>query len=267
MLLMEQTVKMGNKTYRIVDLSYKMYPGKMERYFEVEDFDVLGAEGVSKYHKGHKKTRSTESGKQQMAAVEGVRYFEQIVHLLDHVGTHIEMPLHYGGEWDCDTFPLEKLMLAPAAVVDVRHRVPAKPITRKDVRNVKTGDIALFYSGVVDKLMGPTEEGGMLEAWHASVENAPHLTQEVIDCLVEKKVVAVAADKWKGRCEYRRKDTGELVLNPTHQIWMKEHGIAIIESPANLHLLKKDRVLLTALPWPVPGLEACPLRLTALEEL
>lgn len=29
----------------------------------------------------------------------------------------------------------------------------------------------------------------------------------------------------------------------------------------NLHLLKKDRVLLTALPWPVPCLEACPVRL------
>ncbi len=33
---MEQTVKLGGKTYRIVDLSYKMHPGKMERYFEVE---------------------------------------------------------------------------------------------------------------------------------------------------------------------------------------------------------------------------------------
>jgi kynurenine formamidase len=36
---------------------------------------------------------------------------------------------------------------------------------------------------------------------------------------------------------------------------------------ANLDLLKKVRVLLTALPWPVPGLEACPVRLVALEEL
>jgi arylformamidase len=262
---MEKTVKMGDKTYRMVDLSYKMYPGKMERYFEVEDLDVLGAEGVSKYHKGHKKIRSTEAGKQQMAAAAGVRYFEQVVHLLDHVGTHIEMPLHYGGEGDCDTFPLEKLMLAPAAVIDVRHRVPGKEITRDDVRNVKTGDIALFYSGVVDNLLGPTEEG--LEAWHASAEISPRLTQEVIDDLVEKKVVCVAADRWKGRCEYHRKGTGELVVNPTHQIWMKENNIAIIESPANLHLLKKERVLLTALAWPVPGLEACPVRLIALEEM
>jgi arylformamidase len=264
---MEKTLKMGDNNYRIIDLSYKMYPGKMERYFEVEEFDVLGMEGVSKYHKGHEKTRSTEAGKQQMAAVAGVRYFEQVVHLLDHVGTHIEMPLHYGGEWDSDTFPLEKLMLAPAAVVDVRHRVPGKPITREDVSNVKTGDIALFYSGVVDNLNGPTEVGDLLEAWQASADNSPCLTQEVIDLMVEKKVVAVGADKWKGRCEYRRKDSGELVFNPTHQIWMKENGIAIIESPANLHLLKKDRVLLTALPWPVPGLEACPVRLVALEEL
>jgi hypothetical protein len=45
-LLMEKTVKMGDKNYRIVDLSYKMYPGKMERYFEVEEFDVLGGRQI-----------------------------------------------------------------------------------------------------------------------------------------------------------------------------------------------------------------------------
>ena len=263
----EKMLTLGNTTYRIVDLSYKMYPGKMERYFEVEDFDVLGDEGVAKYHKGHSRTRSTEEGQQKMASREGVRYFEQIMHLLDHVGTHIEMPLHYGGEGDSDTFPLEKLVLAPCAIVDVRHRVPGKPITREDLKDVKKGDIALFYSGVNDNLMGPTEVGGMLEQWQTRSETAPELTQEVIDELVERKVVAVGADSWKGRCEYRRKDTGELVWNPSHQILMNENGIPIIESPGNLHLLKKDRVLLICLPWPVPGLEACPVRLIALEEV
>ncbi len=263
----KKTLKLGDKTYRIVDLSYKMYPGKMERYFEIEDLDVLGDQGVSKYHKGHTRTRSTEEGKQQMAAVKGVRYFEQVMHLLDHVGTHIEMPLHYGGEEDSDSFPIEKLVLAPAAVVDIRHLVPGKPITKKDLKKVKKGDIVLLYSGVVDHLNGPSEIGGMLEQWETSAKKAPLLTQEAIDFFIEKKVVAIGPDKWQARCEYRRKDTGEQVGHPSHQILMKENGIAIIESPGNLHLLKKDRVLLIALPWPVPGLEACPLRLIALEEV
>ena len=263
----EMTRKIGNQTYRIVDLSYKMYPGKMERYFEVEDLDVLGAEGVSQYHKGHKRTRATEAGRQQMASVAGVRYFEQVIHMLDHVGTHIEMPLHYGGTWDSDSFPLESLVLAPTAIVDIRHLVPSKPITKTELGHVERGDIVLFHSGVADKLQGPTEVGGMLDQWQTCAEVSPVLTQEVIDCLVDLKVVAVGADKWKSRCEYRRKDTGELVSNPTHQIWMNENAIAIIESPANLHLLKKNRVLLSALAWPVPGLEACPVRLVALEEV
>ncbi len=188
------------------------------------------------------------------------------MHLLDHVGTHIEMPLHYGGEGDSDSFPIEKLVLAPTAVVDIRHLVPGKPITRKDLKKVKNGDVVLLYSGVVDELQGPLDIGGMPEKWESSAERAPQLTQEAIDFFIEKKVVAIGPDKWQGRCEYRRKDTGELVFNPTHQILMKENGLAIIESPANLKLLKKDRVLLIALPWPVPGLEACPLRLIALEE-
>ena len=58
----ELTKTIGNQTFRIVDLSYKMHPGMMERYFEIENIDVLGAEGVEKYHKGHKRTRSTEAG-------------------------------------------------------------------------------------------------------------------------------------------------------------------------------------------------------------
>jgi len=263
----EKTLQIGNSTYRIVDLSFKMYPGKMERYFELEDIDVLGDEGVTKYHKGHERARSTEEGKKGMAAKEGVRYFEQVLHMLDHVGTHIEMPLHYGGVWDCDSFPIEKLVLAPTAIVDVRHLVPRKPITEEDLRNVKSGDIVLFYSGVADDLMGPTEEGGMMDQWQTCGKDSAQLTQEAIDYLVEKKIVAIGADRWIGRCEYHRKDTGESVWHPSHQILMKENEIPIIESPANLHLLKKDRVLLIALPWPVPGLEACPLRLIALEEV
>ncbi len=45
-----------------------------------------------------------------------------------------------------------------------------------------------------------------------------------------------------------------------------ENDIPLIEYVTNLGALEKDRFLVFVLPWKVKGLEACPVRIIAIEE-
>jgi arylformamidase len=54
-------------------------------------------------------------------------------------------------------------------------------------------------------------------------------------------------------------------VQPCHYILM-EGGVIIIENITNLREIAKPEVELIALPLPLKGLEACPIRMVAIEE-
>ena len=51
---------------------------------------------------------------------------------------------------------------------------------------------------------------------------------------------------------------------PNHRL-LNEAGIPVLECLTNLTELRSQRVFLIALPWPVQGLDACPVRAIAIE--
>jgi kynurenine formamidase len=52
--------------------------------------------------------------------------------------------------------------------------------------------------------------------------------------------------------------------HPNHRL-LTHAGIPVLECLTNLVEIKKQRVFLIALPWPVVGLDACPVRAIAIE--
>jgi kynurenine formamidase len=52
--------------------------------------------------------------------------------------------------------------------------------------------------------------------------------------------------------------------HPNHRL-LTGAGVPVIECLTNLVELRQQRVFLIALPWPVVGLDACPVRAIAIE--
>lgn len=228
---------MGMIKGRIVDLSHKLYPGKEEYHLELE-------------------THFTDQLLPQYKRDSEVWYILQDVHMSSHCGTHIEFPYHHNRHgMDAGTFPLERL-IGDCHLLDFRHKqaggvATSEPVTQEELRRyadqIKPGDMVLFSFNCAQFYRTPRSH------------DRPYLTYEALEWLaLEKKIGLIGSDasgiELKG-----------VPNQPGHQLLM-DHEIPIIESAANLDQLSKSRFVLFALALCIEGLDACPVRLTAIEE-
>ncbi len=171
------------------------------------------------------------------------------VYLWSHVGTHVEAPLHFlsdGG--DTASLPITRLM-GPAIVLDFRHKQVNEPITLAEVQaagDVQVGDRVLFMTGRHTQYRTPTSH------------DRPYITEEAVRWLVEDRQINCLGTDSSGF------EVRGVSHHPNHRLTMHA-GIPIIECLANLTELRQPRVFLIALPWPVAGLDACPVRAIAIE--
>ena len=82
-------------------------------------------------------------------AVQGVN--KEIVEISTHTGTHCDAPYHFFADGKTiDQIPLETY-IAPAVVLDVRHKAPGSAIIPEDLRpalgDIAQGDVALLNTG------------------------------------------------------------------------------------------------------------------------
>jgi arylformamidase len=171
------------------------------------------------------------------------------VYLWSHVGTHVEAPLHYLAKGsDTAGIPIEKLM-GPAIVLDFRAKGLDEAITLGDVK--KAGSIE-----VGDRVMTMTGR-------HASYRTPqsherPYLTEEAVRWLVEDRKISCLGTDSSGY-EVRGVDH-----HPDHLL-ITGAEIPVLECLANLTELKSRRFFLIALPVPVVGLDAFPVRAIGIE--
>ena len=216
---------------RFVDLTHTLYPGKEEYKLELRTFQV--DELFPQYYRK-----------------KGDWYIMQEVHFLNHVGTHIESPLHHLKDGtDCSELPMNRLV-APAVILDFTHKIPDETIKLDEVKskagNIHAGDAVIFHTGRWQ--------------YYRDIDEShlrPYPTPEALEWLCNRGIVAVGIDctgiEVKGAKE-----------QPNHKILFK-HGIPLIENIANLNALQSQRVLLVALPLKISGLETSPIRLIAIE--
>ena len=141
-------------------------------------------------------------------------------------------------------------------LLDFTHKRPGdavtgEAVTLEEIRpyegEIKPGDMLLFNFDCAQFYGTPRSH------------DRPYLTYEAIEWLaLEKKIGLIGSDasgiEKKG-----------VPGQPGHQILM-DNQIPIIESATNLNLLRKRKFTLFVLALSVVGLDACPVRLIAVEE-
>lgn len=171
------------------------------------------------------------------------------VYLWSHVGTHIEAPLHFlsdGG--DTASLSIEQLM-GPAIVLDFRNKKVNEPISLTDVQaagDIQVGDRVLFMTGRHTQYR--TQQS----------HDRPYIAEEAVRWLIEDRKIKCLGTDSSG-FEVRGVDH-----NPDHRL-ICGAGVPVIECMSNLVELKRQRVFLIALPLPVVGLDASPVRAIAID--
>ena len=217
---------------RIIDLSHDMWPSQEEYGLEIE-------------------SRFVDEVYPQYKRRSDVYYILQTIHMSSHVGTHIEFPRHFDPDGlDSASFPLDRLM-GPACVLDFRDKVDDEPITLEDVQDyddlIQKGDIVFLHTGRHVHHNTPKAHG------------RPYLMPEAVRWLVEEKDVPIIGVDATG-IEVKGTDH-----HPDHTILLKEHGRALIEAVGDLSQLRQKRFEVLILPLKMHGLDACPIRLLAIE--
>jgi arylformamidase len=166
-----------------------------------------------------------------------------------HVGTHVEAPLHFLTDGaDTASLSIEQLM-GPAIVLDFREKGVSEPITLAEMQaagDVQVGDRVLTMTGRHTQYRTPASH------------DRPYITEEAMRWLVEDRKINCLGTDSSG-FEVRGVDH-----HPNHRL-LTQAGVPVLECMTNLVELKKQRIFLIALPWPVVGLDACPVRAIAIE--
>jgi arylformamidase len=173
----------------------------------------------------------------------GEWYVMSDVELMNHVGTHIETPFHcLKNGADLSQIPLDQLC-GEAVILDLRDAEAEFGVTLEQVQaaaekagGVQQGDIAFGQ-------MGKTR----------------YFSTEGLQWLVDQGIKLMGVDS--GGVELTHDTTH---ANVNHLLLFRA-GIPIIENLGHLDRLTQSRVQVYALPVPVRGLDAFPLRVIAVE--
>ncbi len=221
------------KGKRVVDLSHDIWPGREEYGLTLE------SQYVNDIYPQYKRRADID-------------YILQTVHMSTHIGTHIEFPRHFDAAGaDAAAFPLDRL-IGPACVLDFRHKADNEAITLADLQAhddlIQTGDIVFLFTGRFTNHNTPT------------AHNRPYLEPEAMRWLIEAKDVYVLGIDATG-IEVKGTD-----YHPNHTLLLKEHGRALIEAVGDMGQLRRQRFECWILPLKMHGMDACPIRLLAIEE-
>lgn len=172
-----------------------------------------------------------------------------VVYMWSHVGTHVEAPLHFLADGaDTALLEIERLM-GPAIVLDFRHKQVNEAITLADMQNageIQVGDRVLTMTGRHTQYRTPHSH------------DRPFITEEAMRWLVEDRKIACLGTDSSGF------EVRGVSHYPNHRL-LNYAGIPALECLTNLVELRKQRVYLIALPIPVKGLDASPVRAIAIE--
>jgi arylformamidase len=174
----------------------------------------------------------------------GEWYVMSDVELMNHVGTHIETPFHCLKEGaDLAATRLDQL-IGSAVILDLRDAEAEGGVTLTQVQAAADAAGGVQPGDIVFGQMGKTK----------------YFATEGLVWLVEQGMKLMGVDS--GGVELSHDTTH---ANVNHLVLFRA-GIPLIENLANLDQLSRSRVQVYALPIPVRGLDAIPLRVIAVEE-
>jgi len=214
-----------------VELSHRMIPGQEEFPLEIKTFN-------------------TDEVLERIERRADIWYILQEVRLSSHVGTHVEFPFHHRKDgMSAADYPLDRLV-GDAVLLNFAHKRKDEEITRQEIVDsgveLRRGDIVLIRTD-------------MHKLWKTPrAHDRPVLSIEATRYLVEEVGIHCIGTDATGLEVRGRND------QPVHQMLFK-HDVAMVESLTNLDKLRSARFQIIILPLMVEGLDACPVRVVALE--
>ncbi len=174
---------------------------------------------------------------------EGEWYIMSDVELMNHVGTHIEAPFHcLKAGADLAQIPITQLV-GDAVILDLTQSEAEGGVTLEQVQAAAEVAGGLRAGDIVFGQMGKTK----------------YFTTAALQWLVDTGVKLVGVDSGGVELEHDKTHA-----NINHLLLFRA-GIPVIENLAHLDQLTQKRVRIYALPVPVHGLDAFPLRVIAVE--
>lgn len=180
-------------------------------------------------------------------------YASKIFIMSDHGGTHMDAPYHFFKDGlTIDQIPLEATM-GSAVLVDVSHKEPKEPVTRRMVEEtvrqkqlaIREGDIVLFRCW-------PGEWNG------PGFHDCKSLDSSVGEWIVENKLKAIGLD-------LPNADVNDNMQRSVH-LALLSRNILIIENLTNLDKLTNHRFYFIGTPLNLKGMTGSPIRAVAIEE-
>lgn len=170
-------------------------------------------------------------------------YVMSDVELMNHVGTHIETPFHCLKKGaDLAQIPVSQLA-GEAIILDLREAEAAGGVTLKQVQAAAEKAGGVHPGDIVFGQMGKTS----------------YFSTAALQWLVDQGMKLMGVDSGGVELAY-----DETHANVNHLILFRAN-IPLIENLTNLDQLTQSRVRIYALPVPVKGLDAFPLRVIAVE--
>jgi len=174
----------------------------------------------------------------------GEWYVMSDVELMNHVGTHIEVPFHCLKQGvDLASIPIDQLV-GEAVILDLRQAEAEGGVTLAQVQDAAAKAGGVQPGNIVFGQMGATR----------------YFSTAALEWLVAQGIKLMGVDS--GGVELSHDTTH---ANVNHLVLFRA-GIPLIENLTNLDQLTRSRVQVYALPAPVSGLDAFPLRVIAVEE-
>ena len=174
---------------------------------------------------------------------EGEWYVMSDVALMNHVGTHIETPFHCLKEGnDLSTITLDQL-IGDAVILDLSEAAAEGGVTLAQVQAAAAQAGGVQRGDIVFGRMGPTQ----------------YFSTAGLQWLVDQGIKLMGVDS--GGVELSHDTTH---ANVNHLLLFRAN-IPLIENLTNLDQLTRARVKVYALPVPIKGLDAFPLRVIAVE--
>jgi arylformamidase len=174
---------------------------------------------------------------------EGEWYIMSDVELMDHIGTHIEVPLHCLKQGaDLAEVPVEQFV-GDAVILDLTAAEAEGGVTLEQVQAAASTAGGIREGDIVFCRMGKTK----------------YFSTASLQWLIDQGIKLMGVDS----------GGVELVHDKTHanvnHLLLFRAGISVIENLAHMDQLSQSRVKAYALPVPVRGLDAFPLRVIAIE--
>jgi arylformamidase len=222
-------------TYRVIELSHQLYPGKEEYHYDLRRDYV---EEFIPHYRGKRP--------------ENQWYIMSEVKVWSHVGTHMEAPYHYQQDGvDIAGIPL-KQVVGECAFVDLTGKAVGEPISLAELQargaHIRPGDIVFIYTGYGHLYRTPNSH------------DRPYFEPEAIRWLAEDMQIACLGVDCSGTEDRNQPQ------QPNHKM-LFDHGIPLIEHLANMDQVTKPRLFVVAVPLRLHQCDASPLSVIAFEPL